>query len=60
VEQIVAFPAGRHDDKVDACALLGLALSRAHPAIVSEPVDERPKLDDYSFGEANVDSWKVM
>lgn len=37
--QLLMFPAGKHDDKVDCCSLMGMVLDEAHPAIVIE----RPK-----------------
>ena len=37
--QLLMFPAGKHDDKVDCCSLMGMVLDEAHPAIVVE----RPK-----------------
>lgn len=41
IEQAISFPAGKHDDKVDVLALLGLALDKAHPAIVRGRDDDR-------------------
>lgn len=63
VEQAVAFPAGKHDDKVDVLALLGMALDKAHPAIVGQADREagqrlrRPP--DYGPQDTGEDSWKV-
>lgn len=37
VDQLIQFPAGKHDDKVDACALMGLALQESHPAVLAKP-----------------------
>jgi hypothetical protein len=39
IEQYKKFPAGKHDDEVDAAANMGRALDMAHPAII--PVVER-------------------
>lgn len=64
IEQCIAFPAGKHDDKVDALALLGMALDRAHPALAmtAEQADssrrERPR-DSYSRADTSADDWKV-
>jgi predicted phage terminase large subunit-like protein len=39
MRQLLSFPAGRHDDKVDVCALIGMALDQAHPAVTRiEPI----------------------
>lgn len=38
IDQLIAFPAGKHDDKVDVCTLLGMALAEVHPA--TDPADE--------------------
>jgi len=62
LEQMVSFPTGKFDDKVDVWALLGMALDKAHPALVEvEPEDERPdRPTDYqSTGYESGDSWKV-
>lgn len=34
IDQLVAFPAGRYDDAVDVCSLIGLVIDQAHPAVV--------------------------
>lgn len=34
LDQLITFPAGKHDDKVDVCALMGMVIDQAHPAIV--------------------------
>lgn len=62
VEQIVSFPTGKHDDKVDAAALMGLALERAHPAVMATEPEPRKQPDDYQRGwEADTsDEWKVV
>lgn len=41
VDQLCAFPAGRHDDKVDVCGLFGRALDAMADAQPAKP--ERPK-----------------
>ena len=63
VEQLVSFPTGKHDDKVDACALLGMALDQAHPAILfAGAVAGRPNRPDDEYGRRDEDaeSWKVV
>lgn len=34
IDQIVSFPSGKHDDAVDVCSLIGLAINQAHPAMI--------------------------
>lgn len=63
LEQMISFPTGKHDDKVDVWALLGMALDKAHPALTAHEgraEDDRlrrPK--DYRRGRQSADSWKV-
>ena len=40
IAQLAAFPAGRHDDKVDVCGLIGRALDTIRDA--RPPADEKP------------------
>lgn len=35
ISEYLAFPAGKHDDEVDASSLIGRALDTAHPALVA-------------------------
>jgi len=60
INQLVAFPAGEHDDAVDVCALIALALSDAHPAI-ERTIDEHKPVDrwDKAF-KSGVESWKTI
>lgn len=62
VEQIVSFPTGKHDDKVDAAALMGLALERAHSAIMPSGPEKRERPDDYGAGwdKTDAEEWKVI
>lgn len=61
ITQLVAFPAGKHDDKVDACALLGMALDQAHPAIVASApaVDDRLARPTDWWQDRETEGWKV-
>ena len=64
IEQMMTFPAGRHDDKVDACALLGMALDQAHPAlaaVAAEPDNRLRPPRDYGGRRDDdaEDGWKV-
>ncbi len=59
--QLLAFPAGRNDDKVDACALLGMAIDMAHPAIAAKPksTKKRDSWDDAFNANDDDDSWRT-
>lgn len=59
LEQLVAFPAGKHDDAVDVLSLFAMAIQSAHPAILNKPPEE-PRRDAWgrrTEGENN--SWKT-
>jgi len=63
LRQLLTFPAGKHDDKVDVCALLGMALDDAHPAIVAATPTKKP-IDRWAkaFGDYDdeADTWKTV
>lgn len=40
LSEFLSFPAGKHDDEVDAASMMGRALDHAHPAII--PIVDRP------------------
>lgn len=42
LDQLVKFPAGRHDDCVDACSEFGRAITKAWEAKAPTPKDKRP------------------
>lgn len=46
VEEMIRFPAGKHDDEVDTASLLGRAIDEAHPAARAAPT-EKTKPNDY-------------
>jgi predicted phage terminase large subunit-like protein len=60
--QLLTFPAGRHDDAVDVCSLIGLVIDQAHPAVIAPPKVEKNrdnwngKSDDYDTEDAD---WKA-
>ena len=61
LEQLIKFPAGKHDDAVDMCALMARAIDEAHPMLTAIPQDETP-IDhwDRAFNDDDdEDSWKV-
>lgn len=43
LDELLKFPAGSRDNKVDACALFGMALDQAHPSIAPREADNRPQ-----------------
>lgn len=60
IEQLCAFPAGKHDDTVDACALIGLALDEIIPAQLAKPKPE-PTRDMWGrYERDNGRRWKTM
>lgn len=59
LSEFLVFPAGRHDDEVDAASMIGRAIDQAHPAIVAAarkrgPVDRYDRDD-----EPDELNWKV-
>ena len=45
LDELIRFPAGRHDDEVDCASLIGRALDMAHPAIPPpDPVKAKPEV----------------
>lgn len=59
IEQYVRFPGSKHDDEVDAAAVIGRAIDEAHPAILAPPVDKPKPRGDYDSHTQEDDSWKV-
>ena len=60
IEQLVAFPSGKHDDAVDNCALIGLAIDQAHPAILaSQESEDEESLDCWGRPKQDSESWKI-
>lgn len=62
IEQMAAFPTGKHDDKVDVWALMGMALDKAHPAISVTPdaaPQPKPRSDYTSGRSAGESNWKT-
>lgn len=62
IEQAIAFPAGKHDDKVDVLSLLGMALDKAHPALMRDAAPEEddrlPRPTDWGFAR-ETENWKT-
>jgi predicted phage terminase large subunit-like protein len=60
LKQLLTFPAGKHDDAVDVCSLMGMALDMAHPAIVPLETAKEKAFSDYrSNNNGRGDSWRV-
>lgn len=58
IDQLVAFPAGRHDDKVDVCGLFGRILHQTFAPSHIETHAKKPR-DAYGFDEEEADGWKT-
>lgn len=59
IEQLVGFPAGKRDDKVDVCGLFGRILDQTYgPRGIQK--DEHIKKDPYGQTEDEDDSWKTI
>ena len=60
LNQLLKFPAGKNDDAVDVCGMIGRALDEAHPAIV--PVKTERELNNSGYRSTNNeggDSWRI-
>lgn len=59
LRQMLSFPVGKHDDKVDVCALMGMALDQAHPAIAPQTKPKKPR-DMYAEDDNDEESWRTI
>ncbi|MEW8418207.1 MAG: terminase family protein [Candidatus Thiodiazotropha endolucinida] len=60
LDQLLRFPVAKHDDKVDVCALMGLALDEAHPAVVPNyGIVGSKRFGGYEFQHEEDNSWKL-
>lgn len=61
IDQLCKFPNGKHDDAVDVCALMALAIQSANPAIVSIEEIDKPRPADYGDinDDEDFDSWRT-
>jgi hypothetical protein len=59
--ELLSFPAGTHDDQVDALGLVGQLLDKINAGQKPKPPDPTPR-DDYRAAseEMRDDSWKTM
>lgn len=61
VDQLVKFPAGSYDDKVDVCGLMGRLIDKINDAVV--PAHKKKERDSWnsSFGQENdCNDWKTV
>ena len=58
LDQLLRFPTAKHDDKVDVCALMGMVLDQAHPAIAQTEMEDTG-IKDYGLEPEDEDSWKT-
>ena len=59
LDEYLRFPAGKHDDEVDAASLIGRALDDAHPAIATER--PKPKVRDrWADDDGDYGGWKTI
>lgn len=58
LSQLLTFPAGKYDDAVDVCSLMGSAIDQAHSGIVQmEPEEDNDS--GYGSREREATSWRV-
>jgi len=60
LNQLLKFPAGKHDDDVDMCALFARVVDEAHPLVkaVPPPKQKRDRWDK-AFEEDEGESWRI-
>ena len=60
IRQLLKFPAGAYDDKVDVCGIMGRLIHRIFE--ISPKVPEKKKYDGWerSFGIDDADDWKTV
>jgi len=63
LEQLMKFPAGKHDDAVDMLALVARAVDETHPMLTAPPAPKKKRRDrwDRAFErlDGGDDSWKT-
>lgn len=62
--EFLAFPAGKHDDEVDAASMIGRAIDQAHPAIIPVQTHRQtwngPHRPAWRRKEGEANSWKTL
>lgn len=60
LSQLLTFPAGKHDDAVDVCSLMGMAIDAAHSGIIAASPPPVANTSGYSSRhESGGASWRV-
>jgi len=61
IDQLVRFPAGKHDDAVDACSLIGRAVSDTTSAVnrLAAPAKAVDRYTQHRTSLANKANWKT-
>lgn len=57
--ELFAFPNGKHDDQVDACAMIGRHLDAMISGHIPQPPDERRPTDYSSARDDDAESWRT-
>lgn len=64
LNQLLSFPAGKNDDAVDVCGIMGRVIDQAHPAFVRAPTSKKPEDRYYKafdrMRNQGGDDWKTM
>ncbi len=58
--EFLSFPAGKHDDEVDAASLMGLALDQVHGAIVPTIEKSKNPQDSFRRHAVGASAWKTV
>jgi hypothetical protein len=59
--ELLGFPAGKHDDQVDACGLVGQLLDIMLPPVEAEkPKPKKPRLDWFETADDDGPNWKTL
>jgi predicted phage terminase large subunit-like protein len=61
IDQLIRFPAGKYDDAVDCCSLIGRAVYEAWPALLTKPEKSLNPVDRYTKSRslAATGGWKT-
>ncbi|TWI04809.1 putative phage terminase large subunit-like protein [Luteimonas cucumeris] len=58
IDQLLKFPAAKHDDAVDTCGLFGRYMDKAWNTPAAKMPQARPRRD-YGFNQAPTENWKT-
>jgi predicted phage terminase large subunit-like protein len=59
LNQLLSFPAGKHDDLVDTCALMGMVIDMAHPGFTPAAPEPLTRPRDYR-PPVKADNWRTL